>query len=80
MDLRDTWRRLDSIITRSTGSRLQRVDVNISCSFRYSLYQIDEELDKFDEDEVWKVVLDGLPLLRTKGILFIKVALVKQWP
>ena len=80
VDLRDTWRRLDSIITRSTGSRLQRVDVNISCSFRYSLYQIDEELDKFDEDEVWKVVLDGLPLLRTKGILFIKVALVQQWP
>ena len=70
VDLRDTWRRLDSIITRSTGSRLQRVDIVIDYSFRY-----DDDGNEPDEDDVLEAVLDSLPLLRTKGILFVEAVL-----
>ena len=62
----DAWRHLDSIATHSTGSQLQRVDINIDYAFRCVI---------FDEDEVEKAVFDGLPLLRTKGILFVEAFL-----
>ena len=61
------WSQLDSITTHPAGSRLQRVDINISYAFLY-----DEEGEKPDDDRVLKAVLDGLPLLRAKGILFLK--------
>ena len=63
----DVWTYLDSISTHPTGSRLQRVDVNIRYAFRW-----DDDVCEPDEDEVLKAVLDGLPLLRAKGILFVK--------
>ena len=65
----DVWSHLDSITTHPTGSRLQRVDVNINYSFRCNG---DAEPD---EDEVVNAILDSLPLLRGKGILFVKAAL-----
>jgi hypothetical protein len=65
----DVWSHLDSITTHPTSSRLQRVDVNINYSLRY-----DDHVQKLDEDKVVKAVLDSLPLLRTKGILFVKAA------
>jgi nicotinic acid mononucleotide adenylyltransferase len=64
----DSWSDLDSITTHPTGSRLQRVDIKISYSFRY-YYNM--QLHK-DKPEVVKAVLDGLPLLRAKGILFVE--------
>jgi hypothetical protein len=63
----DVWRRLDSIATHPTGSRLRRVDININYTFR--------GLEGLDEDKVEKAVLDGLPLLHTKGILFVEAFL-----
>ena len=75
-DLReaDVWSHLDSIATLPTGSRLQRVDINIFYYFRY--YNGNEP----SEDAVVEAVLDGLPLLRTKDILFVKaVASVSRW-
>jgi hypothetical protein len=68
----DVWWHLDSIATHPTGSRLQRVDVNFDYIFNY-----DEDVDEPDEDKVEKAILDGLPLLRTKGILFVKAVSVK---
>ena len=70
-DLRDAdvWSHLDSIITHPTGSRLQRVDINIEYKFW------DDELDYIREPyntEVSEPILDALPLLREKGILFIE--------
>ena len=67
-DLRDAdvWSHLDSIITHPAGSRLQRVDINIKYSFRYDN---DEEPDS---TEILEPVLDALPLLREKGILFVE--------
>ena len=67
-DLRsaDVWSRLDSITSHSTGSRLQRVDIDFEYFSPFSEYE-----DKPDNDEVEKSVLHGLPLLRTKGILFV---------
>ena len=66
-NLRDTdlWRHLDTIATHPTYSKLQRVDINI----RYA-YDVDEP--DVDSDKVKEAVLDGLPLLRMKGILFVK--------
>jgi hypothetical protein len=57
------WSHLDSLTTHPTSSRsrLQRVNINIKCDYT-------------DEDEVLNAVFDGLPLLRTKGILFVKAA------
>jgi hypothetical protein len=63
------WSRLDSIATDPSGSRLQRVDINIKYCFDY-----EDNSEERSEDEVLKVVLDRLPLLRTKGILFVEVA------
>jgi hypothetical protein len=68
----DVWRLLDSIATHPTGSRLQRVDI-INYFFRY-----DDDRGEPEEDEVLRAVLDGLPLLRTKGILFVEAA-VGEW-
>ena len=69
-DLRnaDVWSHLDSIITHPTGSRLQRVDINIEYRFRY-----DDMMEPHDT-EVSKPVLNALPLLREKDILFVKVS------
>jgi len=60
-DLRDAdvWSHLDSITTHPIGSRLQRVDIDIIC-------------DLYDDHEIAEAVLYGLPLLRTKGILFVE--------
>jgi hypothetical protein len=68
-DLRgaEVWSRLDSITSHPTGSRLQRVDINIDYTFRY-----DDNYNEPDPDTVLEVVLDSLPLLRAKGILFVK--------
>jgi hypothetical protein len=65
----DVWRYLDSITSRPTGSRLQRVDIYIN-----SYICFDNE-GKPDDDEVWKTILDSLPLLCSKGILFVEVKL-----
>ena len=69
-DLRDAyaWTRLDSLASHPTGSRLQRVDININYSFRHN----DDVREPYYEDDVSNAVLDGLPLLRTKGILFVE--------
>ena len=63
----DVWSHLDSIITHPTGSRLQRVDINIEYQFRS-----DDDVMELHNTEVSKPVLDALPLLREKGILFVK--------
>jgi hypothetical protein len=65
----DVWRHLDSITTHPTGSRLRRVDIDINYAFRYIGFA--EPV----EDKVKKAVLDGLPLLHTKGILFVEAVL-----
>ena len=67
MRVADAWRHLDSITTHPAGSRLQRVDINIDYAFHYHGYRLE-----CDKNEILKAVLDGLPLLRTKGILFVK--------
>ena len=70
----DAWSHLDSITSQPTGSRLQRVDISIDHIFHYLDYD-DYMLGRSrqpDGDETKKAVLDGLPLLRTKGILFVK--------
>ncbi|KIM92278.1 hypothetical protein PILCRDRAFT_762268 [Piloderma croceum F 1598] len=68
-DLRDAdvWSHLDSIVTHPTGSRLQRVNINIQYSFRY-----DSDVSEPDNTEILQAVLDALPLLHEKGILFVK--------
>ena len=63
----EVWSHLESIATHPTGSRLRRVDINIKYSFR-----CDDNGYEPSEDEVMEAVLDGLPLLRTKDILFVK--------
>ena len=67
-DLRrdNVWRYLDSIVTHPTGSRLKRVDIDITYCFRY-----DDDVMEPDNDEILEAVLDALPLLRDKGILFV---------
>ena len=63
----------------SAGSRLQRVDINIGLN--------DDSDDSDDSDlpespgklaRMLGDVLDGLPLLRKKGILFVKTGL-EDW-
>jgi hypothetical protein len=61
----DAWSYLDSITSHPTGSRLQRVDIIIDC---FSSWHSDNE--DFDAGES---VLESLPLLHSKGILFVKV-------
>ena len=65
----DVWTQLDSITTHPTGLRLQRVDISINYYFN------NDEWEEIDQDKLSKVVLDGLPLLRRKGILFVKTIL-----
>ena len=69
-DLREAgvWSHLDSITTLPTGSRLQRVDINIHYN-----YLLINNAEVPDDHEVLKAVLDALPSLRMKDILFIKV-------
>ena len=69
--LRSVWRPLDSFTTDPTRSRLQRVDININyvCLVKYAW------VEEPDNNEISKAVLDGLPLLRSKGILFVKAVL-----
>ena len=67
----DVWSHLDLITTHPAGSRLQRVDINIS----YSWFHECEKPEEPDEEKVLKSVFDGLPLLHTKGILFVKSAM-----
>ena len=64
---------LDSISALPTASRLQRVDIIIDYYRRGRSYYSEP-----DEDEVVETVLDSLPLLRTKGILFVE-ALERRW-
>jgi len=73
-DLRndDIWGHLDSITTHPSGSRLQRVDIKIDYYLRYDYDGVEP-----DEDEVLEAVLDSLPLLRTKGILFVEAVVGK---
>jgi hypothetical protein len=66
----DAWSHLDSIATHLTGSRLQRVDVNIDFSEEHRAEYLAEEGP--NEKDVVKAVFDGLPFLRTKGILFVE--------
>jgi hypothetical protein len=68
-NLRDAevWSYLDSITTLPTGSQLKRVDINIDYCLRE-----DDKYVKPDRNEVLEAVLDNLPLLRTKGILFVE--------
>ena len=68
-DLRhdDVWRYLDSIVTHPTGSRLQRVDIDITYCFRY-----DDDVKEPDNGGILEAVLGGLPLLRDEGILFVE--------
>ena len=61
------WRYLDAITTRPFGSRLQRVDIKID----YCLRESDNWLEP-DKDSILEAVLDNLPLLRRKGILFVE--------
>ena len=68
-NLRDAevWSHLDSITTLPTCSLLQRVDIVID----YCLCEKDYNTEP-DEDDVLEAVLDNLPLLLTKGILFVE--------
>jgi hypothetical protein len=66
IDNADFWIHLDSIITHPTGSRLQKVDINIEYTFCY------DDVREPDSSEVMEPVLDALPLLREKGILFVE--------
>ena len=61
------WRHLDSIVTHPTGSRLQRVDIDITYCFRY-----DDDVMEPDNGGILEAVLGGLPLLRDEGILFVE--------
>ena len=60
------WSHLDPIITHPTGSRLQRVDINTE----YNFYHDEYIMEPYNTD-VSKPVLDALPLLHEKGILFV---------
>ena len=62
------WVHVDSITTHPTGSRLQRVDININ-------FHVGNESDKYI---IEKAFLEELPLLRLKGILFVK-AVYGEW-
>ena len=64
----DAWSYLNSIADHPTGSRLERVDININ----YRLcYKNEYEYSEPNRHDVLQAVLDGLPLLQEKGILFV---------
>ena len=67
-NLRKVWNPLDSITIHPTSSRLQRVDINIHYGFVY------DAAERPEANELQQAVLNGLPLLRTKGILHVKAA------
>jgi hypothetical protein len=73
-NLRISLSHLDSISTHPTGSKLQRVDININYLFHYAHDEEDDVIEP-DKNEISKAVLDGLPLLRRKGILFVEAVL-----
>lgn len=72
----DLWSSLDFITTHQAGSRLQRVDVNIEYTGSYDDYMQCEPTQY--QGQVVKAILDNLPLLHTRGILFIK-AISESW-
>ena len=76
-NLRDAvaWNHLDAIIDHPGGSQLQRVDIHINFAFIYE----DEGPDP-DENKVLKALRDGLPLLCTKNILFVRADVVECDP
>ena len=61
----DAWSHLDSLTTNPASSQLQRVGININNSFRSGV-----DVEKPHDDEILKTILDSLPLLRAKGILY----------
>jgi len=68
--LRDAWSPLDSITTHPTSSR---VDINISYRFDNRHDEQDNVVIEPDKNEISKAVIEGLPSLSRKGILFVKV-------
>jgi hypothetical protein len=68
-DIRDAdfWSDLDTFVTHPTGSRLQRVDIEVS---HYS--QPDPTFYWPDPKKLVESVHDWLPLLRERGILFVR--------
>ena len=72
-NLRNAWSHLDSIATHPTSSRLEQVDININyVSHCKSDNSLDTSGAEPDKDDVLKAVLDGLPLLHKKRILFVE--------
>jgi len=67
----EVWGHLDSITTHPTSSQLQRVDISIN----YLFHREHNNGAEPDKDEVLKAILDGLPLLYKKGILFVETFL-----
>jgi hypothetical protein len=72
---------LNSLTTHPTGSRLQRVDISIEHSYcedddMTELY--DGDLPELYDEDIVSMVHDGLPLLHTKGILFVEAALLSN--
>jgi hypothetical protein len=65
----DIWRHLDSIATHPAASRLQRVAIIIKYDFQV---RSDDSGEPLDENVVSKAVLDSLPSLCKKGILFVQ--------
>jgi len=64
----DIWGHLDSMITHPTGSQLQRMDIDIT----YYFYEGDDIQDLGDTGgQICGVILEVLPSLREKGILFV---------
>jgi hypothetical protein len=76
-NLRDAvaWNHLDSIINHPGGSQLQRVDIDI----KFTLHYEDDGAD-VDENKVLNALRDGLPLLCTKDILFVRVVVEERSP
>ena len=58
---------VDSIIAHPIGSRLRRVDIDIEYSLQY-----EDDAGEPEEIEVVESVLDALPLLHKKGVLFVE--------
>ena len=69
----DVWSRLDSIATHPACSRLRQVLIFIDYSVPRKDYR-----KELDENLVLKVVLDDLPSLRTKGILFVNFRFISK--
>ena len=77
--LRDVWSHLDTITTYSTSSQLRRVNINIEYYYYYG--DGDDDIDhdeEFNGNRIEKAVLDGLPLLRSEGILFVSSVFKKK--